>query len=47
MAALLQVIAVIIKKPTVAATLGVIVGLVLGLIMGWGIWPVQWTNATP
>ena len=47
MAALLQVIAVIIKKPTVAATLGVIAGLALGLIMGWGIWPVQWTNATP
>ena len=38
---------VIIKKPAVAATLGAILGLVLGLIFGWGIWPVQWTNATP
>jgi hypothetical protein len=47
MAALLQVLQVIIKKPAVAATLGAILGLVLGLIFGWGIWPVQWTNATP
>ena len=27
--------------------LGVILGLLLGLIIGWGLWPVQWTNATP
>jgi len=47
MAALLQVIQVIIKKPAVAATLGAILGLILGLIFGWGIWPVQWTDATP
>ena len=47
MAALLQVIQVIIKKPAVAATLGAILGLILGLVFGWGIWPVQWTNATP
>jgi hypothetical protein len=47
MAALLQVLAVYVKKPAVAATLGVIAGLIIGLIIGWGIWPVQWTNATP
>ena len=47
MAALLQVLAVYVKKPAVAATLGAILGLILGLIFGWGIWPVQWTNATP
>ena len=47
MAALLQVLALIIKKPAVAAILGVIAGLALGLIVGWGIWPVQWTDATP
>ena len=47
MAALLQVLEVYIKKPAVAATLGVIVGLIIGLTVGWGIWPVQWTNATP
>ena len=27
--------------------LGVILGLLLGLIIGWGLWPVQWTDATP
>ena len=47
MAALLQVLAVIIKKPAVAAVLGAVVGLALGLTIGWGIWPVQWTDATP
>jgi hypothetical protein len=25
--------------------LGVVVGLILGLVIGWGIWPVQWTDA--
>ena len=47
MDALLQVLAVYLKRPAVAATLGAIVGLIIGLIFGWGIWPVQWTNATP
>jgi len=47
MASILQVISLIIKKPAIAATLGVIAGLALGLIIGWGIWPVQWTDATP
>ncbi|MGD8404756.1 MAG: hypothetical protein PVJ21_13920 [Anaerolineales bacterium] len=47
MAALLQVLEVYIKKPAIAATLGVIAGLIIGLIIGWGIWPVQWTDATP
>ena len=27
--------------------LGVILGLLLGLIIGWGLWPVQYTDATP
>jgi hypothetical protein len=27
--------------------LGVVLGLALGLIIGWGLWPVQWTDATP
>jgi len=47
MAGILQVIALLVKKPAVAATLGVIVGLILGLVIGWGIWPVEWTDATP
>ena len=47
MAGLLQVFGLLLKKPAVAITLGVIVGLAIGLIVGWGIWPVQWTDATP
>jgi hypothetical protein len=37
-----------IKKPIVAAALGFILGLFIGLVvLGWGLWPVQWTNAAP
>ena len=37
-----------VKKPLVAALLGFVLGLFVGLvILGWGIWPVQWTNADP
>jgi hypothetical protein len=36
------------KKPIVAGVAGFVVGLFIGLvILGWGLWPVQWTNATP
>jgi len=36
------------KKPVVAAALGLVVGLFIGLfVLGWGVWPVQWTNADP
>ena len=47
MDSILQVISLLVKKPVVAAVLGAIAGLVLGLIVGWGIWPVEWTDATP
>jgi hypothetical protein len=48
MAALLQVLAVYLKKPAVAATLGAIAGLIVGwFVIGWGLWPVEWTDATP
>ena len=37
-----------VKKPIVAAALGFVVGLIFGLVvLGWGLWPVQWTNASP
>ncbi len=35
------------RKVLAAAVGGAIVGLLLGLAVGWGLWPVQWTNATP
>ncbi len=35
-----------IKKPVVAAILGFALGLFVGLVvLGWGLWPVEWTNA--
>jgi hypothetical protein len=38
----------ILKKPFVAAVLGFVMGLFIGLVvLGWGLWPVQWTNADP
>ncbi len=35
------------RKTLVTLIGGVVLGLALGLIMGWGIWPVEWENATP
>ncbi len=34
------------KKPVALLIAGAVVGLILGLIIGWGIWPVQWTDAS-
>lgn len=48
MAGILQVLAVIFKKPAVAAALGAILGLLFGwLVIGWWWWPVEWTDGTP
>lgn len=35
------------KKPAVAALLGLIVGLILGLLWAWQIDPVEWTDVPP
>ena len=35
------------RRNLVALIGGGILGLLLGLAVGWGLWPVQWTNATP
>ena len=36
------------KNPMALGIIGLAVGLVLGLVvLGWGIWPVQWTDAAP
>ena len=34
------------KKPVAILVAGALIGLILGLIIGWGIWPVQWTDAS-
>jgi len=36
------------KNPLAVAIAAFVVGLILGLVvLGWGLWPVQWTNAMP
>jgi hypothetical protein len=36
------------KRPVVAALLGFLVGLFVGLVvLGWGLWPVEWKDASP
>ncbi len=38
----------LLKKPLNAGIAGFIIGLLLGwLVIGWGLWPVEWTNASP
>jgi hypothetical protein len=37
----------LLQNTRVTLVLGAILGLILGLIIGWGLWPVEWTNATP
>jgi hypothetical protein len=46
MEAVTAIIRNLLKNPKVALILGVVLGLLLGLIVGWGLWPVQWTDAT-
>jgi hypothetical protein len=37
-----------VNRPLVAAALGFVLGLIIGLpILGWGLWPVQWIDASP
>ena len=36
------------KKPLVTGIAGLVIGLILGwFVIGWGLWPVQWTDAAP
>lgn len=35
-------------KPIATLVIGFIVGVIIGLpVLGWGLFPVQWTNAAP
>lgn len=47
MEAVVAIVRNLLKNPRVALILGVVLGLLLGLIIGWGLWPVQWSDATP
>lgn len=47
MEAVIAIVRNLMKNPRVALILGVVLGLLLGLIVGWGLWPVQWSDATP
>jgi len=36
------------NKPVVAGVAGLVIGLIIGwFVIGWGLWPVQWTDASP
>jgi len=38
----------IFEKPINFGILGLVVGLIIGLVgLGWGLWPLQWTDAAP
>lgn len=47
MEAVIAIVKNLLKNMRVVLILGVLLGLILGLIFAWGVWPVQWTNATP
>jgi len=36
------------KNPVIAGAAGLVIGLIIGLVvLGWGLFPVQWTDASP
>lgn len=35
------------RQPNLSAAIALALGIVIGLIFGWGIWPVEWTDAGP
>lgn len=44
----MEAIRELLKKPVVIGAAGLILGLLIGwFVIGWGIWPVQWVDATP
>ena len=47
MEAVTAIIKNLLKNTRITLIIGVVLGLLLGLIVGWGLWPVQWTDATP
>lgn len=42
-----SILSVLLKRPAVSISLGVIIGLLLGLSVGWWVWPVQWSDVPP
>jgi hypothetical protein len=47
MEAVIAIIRNLLQNSRVALVVGVVLGLTMGLIVGWGIWPVEWTDASP
>jgi hypothetical protein len=47
MEALTAIVKNLLQTTRAVLIVGVVLGLLLGLIIGWGIWPVQWTDAAP
>lgn len=47
MEAVSAIIKNLLQNVRIVLVLGVILGLILGLIIGWGLWPVQYYDATP
>jgi hypothetical protein len=47
MDAVTAIIKNLLKNTKVTLIVGVVLGLLMGLIVGWGLWPVQWTDALP
>lgn len=44
----MEMIRALLKKPWLTVVLGFVLGLIIGLpVLGWGLWPVQWYDASP
>ena len=47
MEAIIAILKNLLRKTSVAISVGMVAGVLIGLIFGWLVWPVQWTDGTP